>query len=74
MDRHEFRLPGEGAADVAGCVRLLVENGYSGAWSVEPRLSLRPHDGGLLGADAGEMFVRFVRAMQDLVLAVRDAR
>ncbi|RJQ77455.1 hypothetical protein [Amycolatopsis panacis] len=55
-------------------VRLLVENGYSGAWSVESHLSLRPHDGGLLGADAAETFVRAGQAMQDLGPAVRSAR
>lgn len=41
----EFTLPGEGTADVAGCVRLLEEHGYRGHYSLEPHLARIPHLG-----------------------------
>ncbi|GAA3015886.1 sugar phosphate isomerase/epimerase family protein [Actinokineospora globicatena] len=40
----EWTLPGHGEADVAGCLALLAENGYQGALSIEPHLTLRPHE------------------------------
>ena len=39
-----YTLPGAGRARVADCLRLLVANGYRGAWSIEPHLTLRPHE------------------------------
>ncbi|GAA1964501.1 sugar phosphate isomerase/epimerase family protein [Kitasatospora viridis] len=41
----EYRAPGEGAAEVADCLRLLLEVGYQGHWSIEPHLAVRPHEG-----------------------------
>ncbi|WP_432134835.1 MULTISPECIES: sugar phosphate isomerase/epimerase family protein [unclassified Streptomyces] len=41
----EFTMPGEGTADVAGCVRLLEEHGYRGHYSLEPHLARIPHLG-----------------------------
>ncbi|MGW5053038.1 sugar phosphate isomerase/epimerase family protein [Actinokineospora sp. NPDC004072] len=43
-----WTLPGRGDADVAGALALLAAHGYTGALSLEPHLSLRPHerDGG----------------------------
>jgi sugar phosphate isomerase/epimerase len=36
---------GEGVARVAACVNLLLEHGYAGPFSMEPHVSLRPHEG-----------------------------
>lgn len=36
--------PGEGRAGVAACLRLLLDHGYDGAWSIEPHVVLRPHE------------------------------
>lgn len=42
---HTYRLPGEGAARVADCLRVLIEHGYTGALSIEPHLGFVPHEG-----------------------------
>jgi sugar phosphate isomerase/epimerase len=39
-----YTLPGAGQARVADCLRLLLASGYTGVWSIEPHLSLRPHE------------------------------
>nr|WP_246019377.1 sugar phosphate isomerase/epimerase family protein [Saccharothrix australiensis] len=59
--------PGQGAARVAECVELLRANGYRGAWSLEPHISLRPHEPGGLADDAAETFVAAGRAMVRLL-------
>ncbi|MEB3367456.1 sugar phosphate isomerase/epimerase family protein [Saccharopolyspora mangrovi] len=43
--RAEYVLPGEGHARVHDCLRLLLDRGYSGAFSLEPHLVTRPHEG-----------------------------
>ncbi|MGF1428814.1 sugar phosphate isomerase/epimerase family protein [Kitasatospora sp. LaBMicrA B282] len=40
----EYTLPGQGEAAVADCLRLLLATGYQGHWSIEPHLSVRPHE------------------------------
>lgn len=39
-----YTLPGVGQARVADCLRLLLRSGYTGVWSIEPHLHLRPHE------------------------------
>jgi L-ribulose-5-phosphate 3-epimerase len=39
-----YTLPGAGGARLADCLRLLLERGYTGVWSLEPHLALRPHE------------------------------
>lgn len=39
-----YTLPGAGRAWVADCLRLLLGNGYTGTWSIEPHLDVRPHE------------------------------
>ncbi|WP_406982051.1 sugar phosphate isomerase/epimerase family protein [Nocardiopsis protaetiae] len=62
--------PGEGAAGVEECLRILAGHGYRGALSIEPHLHLRPH---LLahGADPGRgdpaAFVEYGRRLEGLV-------
>ena len=38
-----FTYPGQGQARLAECMRLLIDNGYRGLWSIEPHLHLIPH-------------------------------
>lgn len=66
-DEHGFTLPGEGAARVADCVKLLRASGYSGAWSLEPHLAIKPHEPGVLARDAVPTFLAAGRAMAGLV-------
>lgn len=40
-----FGMPGEGEADIAGCVTTLEEHGYAGWYSIEPHVALIPHLG-----------------------------
>ena len=66
-DADGFTIPGEGAARVADCVKLLRANGYRGAFSLEPHLAVRPHEPGGLAADAVPSFLAAGRAMADLL-------
>ncbi len=66
-DPQGFTIPGEGAARVADCVKLLRANGYRGAWSLEPHLALRPHEPGELADDAVASFLAAGRAMAELL-------
>ncbi|MBF6062092.1 sugar phosphate isomerase/epimerase [Nocardia terpenica] len=36
--------PGEGECQVADSIRLLLDHGYTGVFSIEPHLTLRPHE------------------------------
>ncbi|WP_340688037.1 sugar phosphate isomerase/epimerase family protein [Amycolatopsis coloradensis] len=65
-DEHGFTVPGEGEARVADCVKFLQANGYSGAWSLEPHLAIKPHEPGVLARDAAATFVAAGRAMAGL--------
>ncbi|MFE2041606.1 sugar phosphate isomerase/epimerase family protein [Streptomyces sp. NPDC059477] len=62
-----YTLPGEGACRVADCLRLLLDHGYTGTWSIEPHLSVRPHEGrNDAGDDGVAQFVRYGRALERL--------
>jgi len=41
-----YTEPGAGHCEVAQCLRLLLDTGYAGAWSIEPHVALRPHHSG----------------------------
>lgn len=69
-----YTLPGAGQARVADCLRLLLRSGYTGVWSIEPHLSLRPHESGpahSAGQEAGQGhqdgFLASGRALEQLV-------
>lgn len=63
-----YTLPGLGAAAVADCLRTLLAHGYTGAWSIEPHLALRPHDGHDDTAESGTMlFAAYGQQLQRLV-------
>ncbi|MCU7826540.1 sugar phosphate isomerase/epimerase family protein [Kitasatospora sp. DSM 101779] len=67
-ERTEYVPPGEGGARVADSLRLLLDRGWSGAWSLEPHLHVRPHEGRPAadgGAESG--FVRAGLALARLV-------
>ncbi|WP_370942343.1 sugar phosphate isomerase/epimerase family protein [Amycolatopsis sp. cg5] len=66
-ERHEYTLPGAGQAEIAACVRILRDHDYAGAWSLEPHLSVRPHERGRLADDAMETFARSATALRELV-------
>lgn len=48
-----YTLPGAGRTRVADCLRLLLDSGYTGTWSIEPHLALQPHLAGASGAGTG---------------------
>lgn len=60
-----YTLPGEGAARVADCVRLLEDHGYRGAYSLEPHLAVVPH-AGIRPAGGDDPALPFVRAARRL--------
>lgn len=62
----QWTLPGAGDADLAGVLAILDAHGYSGALSLEPHLSLRPHErDGRPGEAAG--FHAAGRALESLL-------
>ncbi|MEW2620534.1 sugar phosphate isomerase/epimerase family protein [Streptomyces sp. NPDC048106] len=68
-----YTLPGEGAAGVAECLRILAAHGYTGALSLEPHLAVRPHEGlARAGADAGDLFVRAGQALAALLAGLPE--
>ncbi|MER7763408.1 sugar phosphate isomerase/epimerase family protein [Streptomyces sp. NPDC097619] len=67
-DAAAYTLPGQGESQVARCLRLLLEHGFTGAWSIEPHLALRPHESRTeLGEDGPELFVEYGRHLERLV-------
>lgn len=63
-----YTLPGEGESRVADCLRLLLEAGYAGVWSIEPHLALRPHESRTeLGDDGPVLFAEYGRHLEQLV-------
>jgi len=69
-DRTAYTLPGTGESRVADCLRLLLDRDFTGVWSIEPHLSLRPHESRTeLGEDGPELFVEYGRRLEELVAA-----
>ncbi|MFI7677222.1 sugar phosphate isomerase/epimerase family protein [Actinophytocola sp. NPDC049390] len=62
-----YTLPGQGWARVADCLRLLLDNGYRGAFSLEPHLGVLPHEGMTYTPDAAARFVEAGTALRRLV-------
>jgi sugar phosphate isomerase/epimerase len=63
-----YTLPGEGESQVADCLRLLLEAGFAGVWSIEPHLALRPHESRTeLGEDGPVLFAEYGRHLEQLV-------
>ncbi|WP_413759942.1 sugar phosphate isomerase/epimerase family protein [Streptomyces sp. MMBL 11-3] len=62
-----YTLPGDGQARVADCLRTLLESGYTGAFSLEPHLAMRPHDGLRATGAAPDLFVRAGRRLRVLL-------
>lgn len=62
-----YTLPGDGCAQVADCLRLLLESGYTGALSLEPHLAARPHEGLGAGDGAAALFVRAGQRLEQLL-------
>jgi len=65
----EYTLPGEGRCRVADCLALLLRHGYTGAWSIEPHVLLRPHTGEDRTAefDGVGAFVAYGRRLERLI-------
>lgn len=58
LKRHFGLLPGQGALNIAGFIRVLARNGYSGPWSIARVNEAGPRPGGrLLARDAWRALV-----------------
>jgi len=68
-----YTLPGDGDARVADCLRLLLDNGYRGAFSLEPHLGVLPHRGMVHTPDAAARFVEAGTALRGLVTGLLTA-
>ncbi|TCO59788.1 sugar phosphate isomerase/epimerase family protein [Actinocrispum wychmicini] len=68
-DEVVYTLPGEGICRVSDCVRMLLDAGYTGTWTMEPHLQVRPHEGRSdASPDGVTRFVEYGRAMERLVV------
>ncbi|MER5781922.1 sugar phosphate isomerase/epimerase family protein [Streptomyces mobaraensis] len=65
-----YTLPGQGRCRVVDAVRLLREQGYAGFLSIEPHLSVRPHEGGT--APDGGLVAEFVAYGRELERLLAD--
>lgn len=65
----DYVLAGTGQAGVADVLRALAEHGYAGALSIEPHMSLLPHEDSA-GRGDGADFVDHGRAVEGLVAQV----
>ncbi|MFI9024043.1 sugar phosphate isomerase/epimerase family protein [Streptomyces sp. NPDC053560] len=59
-----YTLPGDGRARVADSLRLLLETGYTGTFSLEPHLAFRPHEGPDARDGAQDPFVEAGRRLE----------
>jgi sugar phosphate isomerase/epimerase len=67
-----YTLPGEGDCRVADCMQLLLDNGYTGTWTIEPHIQVRPHEGlSEVGEDGLAAYVEYGRALERLVGTLR---
>ncbi|MGW3659755.1 sugar phosphate isomerase/epimerase family protein [Streptomyces sp. NPDC005151] len=63
-----YSLPGDGVCRVADSVRLLLDHGYTGTFSIEPHLNIRPHEGwSEPSGDYVDQFVAYGRRLEELV-------
>lgn len=63
-----YTVPGNGFARVGECLRRLLTHGYTGVWSLEPHLSLRPHETGFTrGRPQADPFMASAVGLQRLV-------
>ncbi|AXE88766.1 sugar phosphate isomerase/epimerase family protein [Streptomyces sp. Go-475] len=63
-----YVMPGEGVCRVADSLRVLVDHGYRGVWSIEPHLNVRPHESvAATGSDYVKEFIAYGRALEELV-------
>ncbi|GGL61528.1 hypothetical protein GCM10010129_01350 [Streptomyces fumigatiscleroticus] len=62
-----YTPPGQGEARVADCLRTLLEGGYTGVFSLEPHLAVRPHEGLRAKGGTAEPFVRAGRRLRTLL-------
>jgi sugar phosphate isomerase/epimerase len=65
----EYTLPGDGRCRLVDCLRLLLRHGFTGIWSIEPHVLVRPHEGRDAAAepDGVARFVAYGRRLERLV-------
>lgn len=66
-----YTVPGHGQAQVADCLRDLLDAGYDGPLSLEPHLAARPHEGLTPGASAADLFTAAGRGLERLLHGLR---
>jgi sugar phosphate isomerase/epimerase len=63
-----YTWPGEGRVRLADSLRLLLDSGFVGTWSIEPHVRVRPHEGlADAGADGVDLFAEYGRRLERLV-------
>ncbi|MBH5334933.1 sugar phosphate isomerase/epimerase [Streptomyces pactum] len=73
-DDVRYTLPGRGDCRVAEVLSRLLDHGYTGVWSIEPHLDVRPHEGVAADGDAvTAAFVAYGRELERLVAGLVPA-
>ncbi|WFB09482.1 sugar phosphate isomerase/epimerase [Streptomyces sp. LX-29] len=63
-----YTLPGHGDCRVPEALRHLLDHGYTGVWSIEPHINVRPHDFlARSGDDVLSAFVDYGRELEKLI-------
>ncbi|MEV6670214.1 sugar phosphate isomerase/epimerase family protein [Streptomyces sp. NPDC051162] len=66
-DDTRYTLPGRGRCRVRDALRLLLDHGYTGVWSIEPHINVRPHESlTTTGRSGVEAFVAYGRELERL--------
>ncbi|MFD4998136.1 sugar phosphate isomerase/epimerase family protein [Streptomyces buecherae] len=70
-----YLLPGDGRCRVEDSLRYLLDQGYTGVWSIEPHINVRPHESlATEGKDGVDAFVEYGRALERMVARLAGER
>ncbi|MBB5936978.1 sugar phosphate isomerase/epimerase family protein [Streptomyces zagrosensis] len=74
-DDAHYMLPGDGRCRVEDSLRFLLDQGYTGIWSIEPHINVRPHESLAVEGKGGvEAFIDYGRALERLVAKLAGER
>lgn len=74
-DDAHYMLPGDGRCRVEESLRYLLDHGYTGVWSIEPHINVRPHESlAVEGRDGVEAFIDYGRSLERMVSRLAGAR
>lgn len=74
-DDAHYTLPGDGRCRVEDSLRFLLDQGYTGVWSIEPHINVRPHESlAVEGRDGVDAFIDYGRSLERMVARLAEGR